>query len=68
MKEDSTTNKTPRKQAGQATQPPPATPDGRAKAEMLRNFSDPFHPNDRCRLRSWIRMTGGSCSGGGGPC
>jgi hypothetical protein len=47
---------------------PLGTPDGRAKAEMLRHYIDPLHPSDRNPLRRWFRMTGGRCSGGGGPC
>lgn len=40
----------------------------RARAEELRNFVDPLHGHDTDPLRNYIRMTGGHCSGGGGPC
>jgi hypothetical protein len=61
--------KKPEKNDPQQSQVLPVNvPDGRAKAEMLRHFVDPLHPSDRDPLRRWFRMTGGRCSGGGGPC
>jgi len=48
--------------------PASSVKNGRAAAEELRNFIDPLHGHDTCPLRNWIRMTGGHCSGGGGPC
>lgn len=38
------------------------------RAEELRNFSDPLCGRSRDPLVNWIRMTGGHCSGGAGPC
>ena len=68
MKEEPTDPQKSSNNEAKTVQRPISLPDGRARSEMLRHFRDPFHPSDRNPLRRWFRMTGGRCSGGGGPC